>query len=71
MILYTLMPHELIFESDMNKLFEKQKEVTFDGIPLLVEMTDDNAYRIIRILSSDPAHFLDPRCTPGNKISFS
>lgn len=68
MILYTMMPQELIFpcnESD----FGKQLEVVVDGIPLMVEKTEDNEYRVVRVMSTNPEHFLDSRCMPGAKIS--
>lgn len=69
MILYTMMPHELIFPSDQES-FQQQKMITYQGIPLLVEQMDTNNVQVIRILSSDPQHFLDERVCPGAKISF-
>jgi YlzJ-like protein len=69
MILYTMMPHDLIFASE-NQEFAKQRTIAFEGIPLLVELEDDHSFRIVRNLSSDPNHFLDSRFYPGEKISF-
>lgn len=68
MILYTMMPQELIFPTDELE-FGKQMMIQYDGIPLLVEENIDQSYQVIRILSSDPQHYLDSRCTPGSKIS--
>ncbi|MFE8699136.1 YlzJ-like family protein [Cytobacillus sp. FJAT-54145] len=68
MILYTMMPQELIFQSEASE-FGKQSTISYNGIPLLVEMVEDQSYRVVRILSSDPSHFLDQRCSPGEKIS--
>lgn len=70
MIIYSIIPQELIFQSDVQEEI-KHQSITYDGIPLLVEMAEDNCYRVIRVLSSDPAHYLDQRCMPGSKISFS
>ncbi|MDQ1146686.1 hypothetical protein QE429_003513 [Bacillus sp. SORGH_AS 510] len=70
MILYTMMPHELIFPSDQESN-QQQKMITYQGIPLLVEQMDPNNVQVVRILSSDPQHFLDDRVCPGAKISFS
>lgn len=68
MILYTMMPEELIFPT--NELdYGKQIIIHYDGIPLLVEQMGDQSYQVIRVMSSDPNHFLDSRCTPGTKIS--
>ncbi|PLR77693.1 ribonuclease [Bacillus sp. V3-13] len=70
MILYTMIPEEMIFPPERD-VHSKQKLINFDGIPLMVELVDDQSYRVIRVLSSDPQHFLDARCSPGAKISFS
>lgn len=69
MILYTMMPHELIFPSEQES-YQQQKMITYQGIPLLVEQMDPNNVQVVRILSSDPQHFLDDRVCPGAKISF-
>lgn len=68
MILYTMMPQELIYPCDESE-FGKHSEVVFNGIPLMVEKTEDNQYRVVRVMSTDPAHFLDSRCIPGANIS--
>ncbi|MFB6466699.1 YlzJ-like family protein [Cytobacillus sp. Hz8] len=69
MILYTMMPHDMIFPTNQDD-FSKQKMVSFDGIPLLVEKDDQSQqYRVLRVLSSDPVHYLDGRCEPGSYLS--
>ncbi|HLO12381.1 MAG TPA: YlzJ-like family protein [Pseudoneobacillus sp.] len=68
MILYTMMPYELIYPTDTAE-YDKQMMVQYDGIPLLVEQLEDNSYQVLRIMSSDPKHFLDNRYFPGSKIS--
>ncbi|MDE3838575.1 ribonuclease [Bacillus methanolicus] len=69
MILYTMMPHELVFPTEDHE-FGKQRTIIYNGVPLLVEMEDDHSFRIVRNLSSDPKHYLDSRCNPGEKISY-
>lgn len=69
MILYTMMPNELIFPPEADS-FQQQKMISYQGIPLLVEQTDPQNVQVVRILSSDPQHFLDDRICPGAKISF-
>ncbi|EIJ81442.1 hypothetical protein PB1_00815 [Bacillus methanolicus PB1] len=69
MILYTIMPLELVFPSEDHE-FSKQRTIIYNGIPLLVEFEDGHSFRIVRNLSSDPKHYLDSRCHPGEKISF-
>ncbi|WP_042356216.1 YlzJ-like family protein [Bacillus rubiinfantis] len=70
MIWYTMMPHELMFPTEMNQ-YESQQRVIFQGIPLLVEKTDSQYVQVIQVLSSDPQHFLDMRVCPGSKISYA
>ncbi|MEH7335569.1 YlzJ-like family protein [Neobacillus drentensis] len=70
MILYTMMPQELIFPYETEP-FQKQQMITYQGIPLLVEFTDQQNVQVVRILSSDPQHYLDERICPGSKISFA
>jgi hypothetical protein len=69
MILYTMMPHELVFPYEADE-FSQQMTVTYQGVPLLVQQTDQQNFQVIRILSSDPQHYLDERISPGAKISF-
>lgn len=70
MILYTMMPYEQIFphseESSVNEVM-----ISYNGIPLLAEWTENHEYRVIRIVSTDPNHYINPSCMPGSKISLS
>ncbi|WP_462409289.1 YlzJ-like family protein [Neobacillus sp. Marseille-QA0830] len=70
MILYTMMPYELVFPYETDG-YAKQQVVTYNGIPLVVE-TDGSQYaQVVRVLSSDPQHFLNDQICPGTKISFA
>ncbi|MDP4083092.1 MAG: YlzJ-like family protein [Bacillota bacterium] len=69
MILYTMMPQELIFPDNM-EAYKKQQTILYQGVPLLVETSNEESIQIVRVLSTDPQHFLDERFTPGTKISF-
>lgn len=68
MILYTMMPYELIFPSEKD-VMPKQTTIVYKGIPLLVEHTDPQTLQVVRILSSDPRHYLNEQVSPGSKIS--
>ena len=70
MILYTMMPQELVFPPEMDS-FGKQQMASFQGIPLIVEQVDANHVQVIRNMSSDPQHYMDSRVSPGAKISFA
>lgn len=68
MILYTVVPPEHIYPTDSNE-YQKQLMIHYDGIPLLVEQMDEQHFQVIRVMSTDPNHFMDDRCMPGSKIS--
>ncbi|WML49235.1 YlzJ-like family protein [Neobacillus sp. PS3-34] len=70
MILYTIVPPEQIFPTDMSA-YGKVQTVTYQGIPLLVEVDEEQTARVMRVMSSDPQHYLDERCCPGTKISLA
>lgn len=70
MILYTMMPQELIFPAETESA-NQQRLVSYQGVTLLVEQTDQQNVQVVRIMSSDPQHFLDQRICPGSKISFA
>lgn len=68
MLHWTLLPEELIFDSlDSSQAVPPIHETIVDGIPLLVQQ-DGDGFRVVRLLSTDPAHFLDPRFQPGSFI---
>lgn len=69
MILYTMMPQELIFPVQ-EQAEQKMQLVTYQGVPLMVEKTAEMDYRVVRLVSTDPMHYLDNRFSPGTKISF-
>jgi hypothetical protein len=68
MILYTMMPNELIYPVSEQET-GAQMLIQYNGIPLLVERTNDHQFHVIRVMSSDPNHYLEDGCSPGTKIS--
>ncbi len=70
MILYTTMPEALIFPTDATE-YERQKIVSYEGIPVLVDMGEGRECTVIRVMSSDPGHFMNEQCSPGTKITLS
>lgn len=68
MILYTMIPNELIFPEE-NHSYKMQKMIYYQGVPLLVELSDDQSFQIVRLMSTNPQHYLDNRFLPGTKIS--
>ncbi|TYR82775.1 hypothetical protein FZC66_04045 [Priestia megaterium] len=70
MILYTMMPQELIYpDENTEKQFAKQKMIECEGIPVIVEENAQGQKQIIRILSTDPQHYLHDKYYPGQILS--
>jgi hypothetical protein len=70
MILYTIMPEHLIFQTDREE-YEKRTMVYYDGIPFLVQKTETNEYEIVQNLSTNPLHFLEQKYAPGTRFPIS
>ncbi|MBU8907355.1 YlzJ-like family protein [Desertibacillus haloalkaliphilus] len=68
MILYTMMPEELIFPHD-HESFNKQKTLEVEGGLLVVEQVNPNEYQVVRLISSDPAQYMNQKYSPGNVIN--
>jgi hypothetical protein len=69
MILYTMMPQELVFPVQ-EEAYSQQMVVSYQGVPMMVEKMEERSYRIIRIVSTDPQHYLNEYMSPGTKITF-
>ncbi|WP_456275440.1 YlzJ-like family protein [Bacillus sp. AK128] len=69
MSLYTIMPEELIFPTDENE-YGKQQVIEMNGVSMMVEKNEDQ-YRIVRLLSTDPQHYLSESNCPGKMISIN
>lgn len=67
MIMYTMMPDELMFPIGQ-ETFEKQQVIDYNGIPLLVAKNDMLEFEVVRVLSTDPSHYLHAPVQPGAKI---
>ncbi|WP_370294523.1 YlzJ-like family protein [Rossellomorea marisflavi] len=63
MILYTIIPQEAVFATDPD-VYVSQMMIDYEGVPLMVQKEEEN-YRVLRVMSSDPSHFLDSRFSPG------
>jgi hypothetical protein len=67
MIHYSVMPPELVFQG----FFRQEpplREVAVGGVQMLVRMERTGEATIVRLLSPDPRHYLDPRFQPGNRL---
>lgn len=69
MILYTTVPQDLIFQEDAD-CYQKQRVVQLNGVSLLVNGTGENDWTIVRVLSTNPNHYLLESFVPGQKIPY-
>lgn len=67
MIFHTILPVDDVFQG-----FEEEERILVEaeigGAKLLVEPLGDGRGRVERVLSTDPAHYLDVRFQPGGVI---
>ena len=63
MVIYTPVPIEDVLK-DYDKVKEL-KEINYQGRKLQVETLEDGRYKIVRIISSSPQDYLNPRLQPG------
>jgi hypothetical protein len=66
MIYYSVMPLELAFLDEPQRPLE---EMVVDGVTMLVPKENEQEKIIVRLLSADPAHYLDPRFQPGQRVT--
>lgn len=65
MILYTIVPPEIVFGTGDEKQNRHFYEAEYLGQHVQVEMSAENEYRIMRVFSTQPEVYLDPRLQPG------
>jgi len=68
LILYTPMQLELVFDGLSTAPPRAFEQITCKGISVLAEKASHGRYRVIRVLSTDPAVFLDPELQPDQLV---
>ncbi|HUW65555.1 MAG TPA: YlzJ-like family protein [Spirochaetia bacterium] len=68
MILYTPMPLELVFEGLDTSPPRTFEQIVCQGTSVLAEKAAHGQYKVIRVLSTDPAVFLDPGLQPDSLV---
>jgi hypothetical protein len=68
MILYTMMPYEQVFPPAEDSS-SQQIMINYNGIPVMAEWTENHEYRVVRVMSTDPNHYMNNSCMPGSIIS--
>lgn len=65
MILWTPLPAEQVLDGFDNNTYVNYEATEVAGIPVLTEKTEAGQRRVVRINSSNPAHYLSPDVYPG------
>lgn len=68
MILYTPMQLELVLEGLEEMKHPEVREVTVDGVRLLIEDVGSGQGKVQKVLSTRPLDYLKPEFTPGTKV---
>ncbi|GAB7388311.1 hypothetical protein BSNK01_21480 [Bacillaceae bacterium] len=68
MIVYTAVPLERVFEGI--EQMQPMTEMQVDGLTMLVQHVGKNEMKIVRLISSNPHDYLNPKYAPGQKIYF-
>lgn len=71
MILYSIVPNEIIFQGFSGSHSINYCEAEYRGEKVLVEKFQENRFRIARLLGTCPRKFLDPAFLPGNIVDKS
>jgi hypothetical protein len=71
MILYTPMQLELVFEGLEKMCVPVTRELYVEGVHMLVEDTRSGEIRVLKLLSTDPGHYLNPAFSPGQRIDLN
>jgi hypothetical protein len=67
-ILYTITPEQILYPIEGIN-YGSQRTVVVNSIEMVVENASGNEYEVVRILSTDPQHYL--LYTPGQRLFLS
>jgi hypothetical protein len=68
-MLWTVMPLETVLAGH-ETYRPSYREISWKNATLLVEEAGRDTARVIRLLSTDPLHYLDPQVQPGTIIRY-
>lgn len=70
MIIYTLVPQEYLYQEEEQGQ-NRPQAIELNGVQMLVQPSGGQMCEIVRLLSSNPYHYLDSQYAPGQKITIS
>ncbi|SHI69893.1 YlzJ-like family protein [Propionispora hippei] len=69
MLLWTIMPLESIFPAEPYQ--PDYEEVTLGQSRVLMERINARQCKVVRLITTDPGEYLDPRLQPGTVVAYS
>lgn len=69
MILYSIIPPEVVFQGLFDMQEQQHYMAEFKGEKVMVTKRPDNHFEITRLLSTRPALYLDPAYQPGSPVN--
>jgi hypothetical protein len=63
------MPEEIVFEG-WDHIQEQYSELVLDGLLMQVQPISPHQVRIVRLISPNPQHYLNPAYAPGQLIEY-
>jgi hypothetical protein len=70
MILYSVIPTEVIFEG-MENFNPQYEEIQWNGLTMQIEHVNHNQAKIVKLISTNPQDYLNPNYAPGTVIAFN
>lgn len=68
-VLYTTFPLDLVLKEKTEENQFNFQNINYQGIDMQVEPLGYNKFRIIRLYSTNPQHYLENNLQPGSIIS--
>lgn len=68
MILYSVIPPEVVFGNNQDNYYNSFREIDYMGQKVQVAALSNNEFVITRLISTSPGDYLNPRFQPGTVI---
>lgn len=68
MILYSIVPVEVVFDSTNNCDEYNFMEIEYEGEKVVVTQLSNRKYKVDRLISTSPKAYLNPKLMPGQII---
>ncbi len=70
-MLYSIIPPEIVFDEWDGAELETYQQITLGGRQVIIQPIGEKQMKIVQLISSDPADFLNARFQPGSVFEFT